>query len=83
MRILVKLGGTLLDDEASRARLAAELAERGQIDRSAVADHPRSNVLLRALGLYDSVEVDMFRWSLQAGDRLLLCSDGLVDMVLV
>lgn len=57
--------------------LAAELAERGQIDRSAVADHPRSNVLLRALGLYDSVEVDMFRWSLQAGDRLLLCTDGL------
>jgi len=57
--------------------LAAELAERGRIDRSAVAGHPRSNVLLRALGLYDSVEVDMFGWSLQAGDRLLLCSDGL------
>ena len=56
---------------------AAELAEQGHIPHAAVADHPRSNVLLRALGLSDEVEVDIFGWSLQAGDRLLLCSDGL------
>jgi protein phosphatase len=57
--------------------LAAELAERGHIDRSEIANHPRGNVLLRALGVGEDVEVDLFGWSLQAGDRLLLCSDGL------
>jgi protein phosphatase len=57
--------------------LAAELAEQGKLDRSEVANHPGSNVLLRGLGLYDRADVDLFEWNLQAGDKLLLCSDGL------
>jgi protein phosphatase len=57
--------------------LAAKLAEAGMIEEEEVADHPRSNVVLRALGIEDEVEVDFFEWRPQPGDKLLLCSDGL------
>lgn len=57
--------------------LAAQLAQKGLIDESEIANHPRSNVILRALGVADETEVDVFEWFLQPGDKLLLCSDGL------
>lgn len=57
--------------------LAAELAINGHITPSEIVDHPRNNVLLRAVGLKDRVEIDHFEWPLRPGDRLLLCSDGL------
>jgi PPM family protein phosphatase len=40
-----------------------------------------SNVIVRAVGLHDQVEVEHRRVPLEAGDTFLLCSDGLVDMV--
>lgn len=57
--------------------LAAELARQGVIEDAEIAGHARSNVLTRAVGIKDEVEVDMFDWLLQPGDKLLLCSDGL------
>ena len=42
---------------------------------------PHKNVIVRALGMRDTVEVDVVREELQAGDVLLLCSDGLSGMV--
>jgi len=57
--------------------LAAQLASKGLIDESEIASHPRSNIILRALGVGDELEVDVFDWVLQPGDKLLLCSDGL------
>jgi protein phosphatase len=42
---------------------------------------PHKNVIVRALGMKDSVEVDVVREPLQDGDVLLLCSDGLSGMV--
>lgn len=57
--------------------LAGELATRGHISPSEIADHPRSNVLLRAIGHEERVDVDHLEWPLHPGDRLLLCSDGL------
>jgi serine/threonine protein phosphatase PrpC len=42
---------------------------------------PHKNVILRALGMKPSVEVDVVRVPLEAGDLLLLCSDGLSGMV--
>ena len=42
---------------------------------------PHKNVIVRALGLKESVMVDMSRFELQEGDIYLLCSDGLSGMV--
>jgi protein phosphatase len=42
---------------------------------------PHKNVIVRALGMKDVVEVDLLREALEDGDILLLCSDGLSGMV--
>ena len=47
------------------------------VDKIEIALHPRSNLLLQALGTQDKVEVDLFEWELQPEDKLILCSDGL------
>lgn len=57
--------------------LAAKMAELGEIDETKIAHHPRSNVIYRSVGTDTNIEVDVFDWNLEAGDKLLLCSDGL------
>jgi protein phosphatase len=57
--------------------MAVMLAEMGLIKRDEIMTHPRRHTLCKALGTYEEVTADLFEWDLQAGDRLLLCSDGL------
>lgn len=61
--------------------LVAALYAAGQITADELDTHPKRHYLTRALGLDPSVEVDEFTTGLEPGDRLLLCSDGLTDMV--
>jgi len=61
---------------------AQELADLGTIRPDEVATHQFRNVLTRALGgLGQRVDADVFRLLLNGGDQLLLCTDGLTDMV--
>lgn len=61
---------------------AQELADMGAIRPDEVATHQFRNVLTRALGgLGRQVDADVQRLLLTEGDQLLLCSDGLTDMV--
>jgi len=46
-----------------------------------VASFPHKNVIVRALGMRDEVEVDLRRLELQDGDLVMLCCDGLSGMV--
>jgi len=57
------------------------LIQLGQIDPADQAHLPRRNDLYRALGKQDDLDVDLVACPLEAGDRLLLCSDGLWDAV--
>lgn len=57
--------------------LVAQMVEQGLIHEAEMFDHPQSNILSRAVGVEDQVKVDLFKWSLCPGDKLLLCSDGL------
>ena len=43
--------------------------------------HPRRNIITRAVGVMDEVEVDFFHTGLDTGDKVLLCSDGLTNML--
>lgn len=61
--------------------LVAEMVRSGNLTRAQASDHPQKNLITRALGAEEEVEVDTTRHSLRHGDRLVLCSDGLPDMV--
>jgi serine/threonine protein phosphatase PrpC len=61
--------------------MVARLVETGAISRDAVYTHPDRNKVYRGLGDKDTVKVDWFTLSVSTGDYLLLCSDGLWEMV--
>jgi protein phosphatase len=58
-----------------------ELVNEGIITPEEARTHPRRNIVTRALGIDRSVAVDVFTQELMNGDRLVLCSDGLIDEV--
>lgn len=75
----------LRDDDLSQLTedhtVAAEYVAAGQISPEEAASHPQRHMLTRTLGLTRFVNVDAMELDLVEGDRLLLCSDGLTEMV--
>jgi serine/threonine protein phosphatase PrpC len=61
--------------------LVAELVRSGELTRDQAAEHPQKNLITRALGADDEVDVDTAVLPVETGDRIVLCSDGLSDMV--
>ncbi len=78
---LMRNGGLVLMTEDHSSVM--ELVRDGTITAGEARHHPDKNVILRALGSHPEVEV--WQWPqpflLQPGDRLLLCSDGLYDLI--
>jgi len=58
-----------------------DLVTEGIISAEDARNHPRKNIVTRALGIDRTVEVDVSPLQVRNGDRILLCSDGLVDEV--
>jgi protein phosphatase len=73
-------GGTLrrLTDDHS---LVEEMRRSGKLTAEEAANHPQRSIITRALGPDSSVEVDVREFKLEAGDVVLLCSDGLTGMI--
>ncbi|MBA5280057.1 Stp1/IreP family PP2C-type Ser/Thr phosphatase [Enterococcus hirae] len=61
--------------------LVNELVKSGEISEEMAANHPRKNILTRSVGMPGTVEVDVSTYIWQLKDRLLLCSDGLTNML--
>ena len=57
------------------------LVEQGLITEEEARSHPKKNVLTRAVGVMQDIRVDTGRLALEAGDRFLVCTDGLTKMV--
>lgn len=61
--------------------VVAELLRSGMLTPEQAAAHPMRNVITRAVGTEDSIEIDLMCEERQAGDIWLVCSDGLHGMV--
>jgi serine/threonine protein phosphatase PrpC len=61
--------------------LVNELLKTKQISQNEAAQHPMRNVVTRALGTESTVEVDIANVQWKKGDTLLICSDGLSNMI--
>ncbi|WML49313.1 Stp1/IreP family PP2C-type Ser/Thr phosphatase [Neobacillus sp. PS3-34] len=76
--LLNEMGFKQLTEDHS---LVNELVRSGQISKEDAEYHPHKNVVLRALGTEEQVDMDICTIMFEEGDRLLLCSDGLSDRV--
>lgn len=61
--------------------LVAQLVQAGALAPDAIYTHPEKGAIYRSLGHAPEVEVDLFRQSIEPGDRLLLCCDGVWEML--
>ncbi|MGO3751422.1 MAG: Stp1/IreP family PP2C-type Ser/Thr phosphatase [Peptoniphilaceae bacterium] len=57
------------------------LIQMGEISKEEAKNHPKRNVLTKALGTSESIDVEVKKLSLNKGYRYLICSDGLTNMV--
>jgi serine/threonine protein phosphatase PrpC len=78
-------GYLLRDGELSRLTedhsLVEELLRDGRLTEEEAFEHPQRSVITRALGIDPIVEIDTWTYPLRPGDVVLLCSDGLSDML--
>ena len=58
-----------------------EMVRIGELDRADARNHPDKNIITRAIGVLPEVSADFFETVLVPGDTVLLCSDGLTNMV--
>lgn len=58
-----------------------DLVDQGIITQGEARSHPRKNLITRAVGVTNRIRSDIFRLDLREGDRLLLCSDGLSNLL--
>lgn len=61
--------------------LVNELVKTGEITSDMAERHPKKNVLIRSVGVPGEVEVDLSAVSIKENDYVLLCSDGLSNML--
>lgn len=57
------------------------MVRKGEIDRKDARLHAKKNVITRAIGMGPMVQADFFEISLEEGDILVMCTDGLSNMV--
>jgi len=61
--------------------LVEEMVREGRITEDQALVHPQRSIITRALGIEAEIDVDLYPLELQPEDRILICSDGLTDMV--
>ena len=61
--------------------LIAEMVRLGELTPEQGRNHPDKNIITRAVGTSEEVRIDFFDIKLEAGSQVLMCSDGLTNMV--
>ena len=57
------------------------MVRRGELTKDEARVHPMKNVLTQAVGAIEEIYIDAGNFSAQPGDKFLLCTDGLTNMV--
>ena len=58
-----------------------EMVRLGGIKAEEARNHPDKNIITRAIGVKEDVEPDIYEYRLKKGDMILMCTDGLSNMV--
>lgn len=58
-----------------------EMVSRGEIDKDSARTHAKKNVITRAVGVETGTYADYFQVKYKKGDKILMCSDGLSNMI--
>ena len=61
--------------------LVQEMVQRGEMNERDARRHPDKNIITRAIGADESVMIDFFDLNLRKGDQILMCTDGLSNML--
>ena len=61
--------------------LVAEMVNMGEIDKKSARTHEKKNIITRAIGAASELVADYFEIEYSSGDIILMCSDGLTNMV--
>ena len=61
--------------------LVQEMVRMGEMDASEAKFHPDKNIITRAVGAFEELQIDFFEEHVQPGDAVLMCTDGLSNMV--
>lgn len=61
--------------------LVQEMVRMGEMNQVQARFHPDKNIITRAVGALKDIEADFFEVNVTPGDRILLCSDGLTNML--
>ncbi|MCQ2446623.1 MAG: Stp1/IreP family PP2C-type Ser/Thr phosphatase [Clostridia bacterium] len=75
------LSGDVIRQVTDDHSIAGDLFRSGRITREEYDHFPDKNIITRAVGTDSAVQSDVFKVALREGDALLLCSDGLTNMV--
>ena len=75
----------LIDDNIKQLSkdhsLVEEMVRLGGIKAEDVRNHPDKNIITRAMGVKDEAEADFYEFRIKRGDKILMCTDGLSNMV--
>ena len=61
--------------------LVEEMVRLGELDKEIAREHPDKNIITRAIGAIAEVDIDFFEVDVEQGDCILMCSDGLTNMI--
>lgn len=75
------LAGEKLKQVTQDHSLIAEMVRMGELTPEEGRNHPDKNIITRAIGTADEVQIDFFDFRLEGGEKILMCSDGLSNMV--
>lgn len=73
--------GAIIEQKTTDHSLVNEQIQAGLISEEDAKNHKLKNIITRSVGYQEEVEIDILKFTLEKGDKLILCSDGLTNLV--